>query len=75
MKILIYKLVENTVEDLYDKNSVAGMFIDLTKAFDCVQHSIISQKLSNNIIRSIPFKSINLFLQNIKQCVDISGVL
>ena len=40
-----YKLINNILDALNNKFTVGGIFCDLTKAFDCVNHSILLFKL------------------------------
>jgi hypothetical protein len=40
-----YNLINNILEALNNKFTVRGIFCDLTKAFDCVNHTILLSKL------------------------------
>ena len=51
------------------------MFIDLSKAFDCVDHQIFISILNNQGIRGIPLSWIESYLSNRFQQVEISGKL
>ena len=59
--------------ELEDGNYVAGIFIDLEKAFDTVNHDILIQKLSYYGFRGNSQKLIKSFLTNRKQYVSING--
>ena len=59
--------------ELEDGNYVAGIFIDLEKAFDTVNHDILIQKLLYYGFRGNSQKLIKSFLTNRKQCVSING--
>ena len=56
----IYQLTNNILKALDSKHLVGGIFCDLTKAFDCVDHDILLDKLefygitgtANNLIKS-----------------------
>ena len=58
---------------LEDGNYVAGIFIDLEKAFDTVNHVILIQKLSYYGFRGNSQNLIKSFLSNRKQYVAING--
>ena len=59
--------------ELEDGNYVAGIFIDLEKAFDTVNHDILIQKLSYYGFRGNSQKLIKSFLTNRKHYVSING--
>ena len=45
------------LSDALDKGKyVIGVFLDFSKAFDIVDHSILQMKISNCGIKSTPFK-------------------
>ena len=51
------------------------MFIDLSKAFDTLDHSILLKKLSKYGIRGAAHSFIQSYLMNRLQCVDLSGTV
>ena len=50
-----------------------GIFIDLKKAYDTVNHSILLKKLEHYGIRGIPLKWFESYLPNRKQHVSVNG--
>jgi hypothetical protein len=45
MEAASYNLINNILDALQNKFTVGGVFCDLTKAFDCVNHTILLSKL------------------------------
>ncbi|XP_044745297.1 uncharacterized protein LOC123307144 [Coccinella septempunctata] len=41
----IFEFTEKILQELEEKNQVMGLFLDLTKAYDCVNHKILLKKL------------------------------
>jgi len=67
--------------DMYSRISSAldrsefsiGIFIDLSKAFDTLNHSILLHKLEYYGIRGLPLKWLESYLLNRQQCVCINN--
>ena len=68
--------------DMYDSISAAldnnkfaiGIFIDLAKAFDTLNHDLLCRKLEIYGIRGIPLQWFKSYLSNRKQYVSLNGI-
>lgn len=69
----VFKIVSDIVEGLEDGKHVAVSLCDLSKAFDCVAHELLVEKLSFYGIRGLPLDLFNSYLNNRQQCVAIDN--
>ena len=69
----LIKIVENIQEKLDNKTFVGGVFLDLQKAFDTVNHKILLQKLDYYGIRGTANKLFKSYLSNRYQRVSLDG--
>ena len=67
----ILELMENVTNALDRKQSVIGIFIDLKKAFDTINHNLLLSKLEYYGIRGLSNKWLHSYLCNRKQYVVI----
>jgi hypothetical protein len=67
----IFDLTNNILQALTDSKQVGGIFRDLTKAFDSVNHKILLTKLGFYGVRGTFFKLITSYLNNRYQRVVI----
>jgi exonuclease III len=71
----INNLIVNVVEGLERREHVLSIFLDLSKAFDCVHHEILLHQLEACGIRGLPHKWLSSYLGGRSQCVEISNVV
>ena len=63
-------LQENITKSFENGKIMCGIYLDLKKAFDTVDHSILLRKLEKYGFASSPLSIIKSYLQNRYQCVD-----
>ena len=65
-------LITNAVDK---GDSIVGVFLDLSKAFDTVNHDIMLQKLHKYRVRGIPYEWFRSYLNNRRQFVSFNGTI
>jgi retron-type reverse transcriptase len=68
-------LTNFVAKEINDKKFVVGLFLDLKKAFDVVNHSILLKKLKKFGIKGKTLEWFRSYLSNRSQKVEINGVL
>lgn len=68
-------VIDNWIEAINNKNLVGTIFLDLTKAFDLVNHSILLQKLKLYNCSTNSIQWFTSYLSNRTQTVSVSGTL
>jgi hypothetical protein len=71
--LAVIKLMENIVSSLDKGDYSAAIFLDFSKAFDTVNHSILLQKLSHYGIRGVANSWINSYLSDRTQFCTFGG--
>jgi hypothetical protein len=71
----INEFIEFTVSNLDEKKKTLSVFLDLTKAFDCVNHSKLLDILYSYGIRGISYNWIKTYLSNRTHQVQIGNEL
>ena len=66
-------LVDNLIKAFQNEEFVIGVFLDFSKAFDTVDHSILLLKLQHYGIRGIALEWFRSYLDNRKQYVTYNG--
>ena len=65
----IFEFLNEIINELDAGNMIIALFMDLSKAFDCVDHKILLYKLEELGIRGIVHKLISNYLEKRKQYV------
>ncbi len=68
------ELTDQLKTNIDDQKITCGIFLDLSKAFDTVNHSLLLQKLYRYGIRGTPLVWLTNYLNNRMQYVEIDGV-
>jgi hypothetical protein len=68
-----FKLMDSVLKYIDQKKHVGGMFCDLAKAFECVNHKILLSKLQFYGIRGTILKWLRSCLTDRKQKVEIKS--
>ena len=69
----LIEIVDNIKTAIDDNKFVCGIFLDLTKAFDTVNHKILLDKLNHYGIRGITNTFFKSYLSNRRQFVQVNG--
>ena len=67
------ELVDRLIQDMDDGKVPFSVFIDLSKAFDTLDHYILIEKLKYYGIEGVQLQLFKSYLENRKQFVDING--
>lgn len=68
----LISFIESVIDSLDEKNQAAGIFMDLSKAFDSISHSKMIDKLSNLGIKNSYLNWFESYLTNRYQYVEIT---
>ena len=71
----ILSMIEYIYSSLNDRKTSISVFIDLKKAFDTVNHSILLRKLNCYGIRGLPLELLASYLSDRKQCVKVGDAI
>ena len=71
---VVHKMMNYISEKSIDNEVTIATFIDLSKAFDCLQYDKLFKKLESLGITGIELQWFKDYLSNRKQCVDLDGV-
>ena len=66
--------IEQIISQLQNRNHVIGVFIDLSKAFDTIDHDKLLVKLEHYGIRGLPLELLKSYLKNREQYTNFNGM-
>ncbi|CAL4123296.1 unnamed protein product, partial [Meganyctiphanes norvegica] len=69
----LIEIVDNIKTAIDDNKFVCGTFLDLSKAFDTVNHKILLDKLNHYGIRGLTNNLFRSYLSSRKQFVQVNG--
>lgn len=67
----IFQSISGIIQGLSEKQKTAGMFVDLTKAFDSISHKVLYAKLEHIGIRGLALTLLQSYLSKRKQRIKI----
>jgi len=68
----VFSLTDSVLSSLNLRQQIGGIFCDLSKAFDCVNHKILLAKLCHYGIRGVSLNWFKTYITNRKQKVKIT---
>lgn len=70
----VNSFVESVLENLENGKLCFATFLDLSSAFDCVDHDLLLRKLERYGVRGTPLSLIKSYLRNRRQFVCLTGM-
>ena len=67
-------MIKDVIKGFEENRITIAVFLDLTKAFDCVDHKILLKKLKHYGIKGVAIKWFTDYLENRKQYVYFKGI-
>jgi len=71
--LAIIEITERIRKSMENKKVGCGLFVDLSKAFDTINHKILISKMEHYGIRGVSLNWFKSYLTNRKQCTFING--
>ena len=74
-KLAVTSIYDELLQNLDDNKVTCSIFLDLRKAFDSVDHTILLKKLNNYGFRGSALKFFESYLKNRKICTKVDNIL
>ena len=71
----VMEMVEEVTKAIENDEFSVGIYIDLQKAFDTIDHRILLRKLEKYGLRGIAYSWVKSYLENRQQCVRINNTV
>ena len=68
------ELIDRTTQDMDREETLFGIFLDPSKAFNTLNHTILLNKLNHYGIKHCPLKRLESYLSNRLQCVEHDNI-
>ncbi len=72
--IAVMDLIEQISTAMDNKKYTVGVFIDLKKAFDTIDHTLLMQKIERYGIRRVAYSWLRDYLDNRQQYVQLDSI-
>lgn len=73
-EMALLQFVDKITKNLHEKNNSIGIFLDLSKAFDTVNHNILLTKLENYGIKNTVLTWVQNYLEEREQFVYVNNL-
>ncbi len=72
-ELAFLELIDRVIVEMDKKHTPINIFLDLSKAFDTLDHTILLEKLKHCGITRVVYKFMKSYITDRKQYVDIDG--
>ena len=72
-EIAVSKIYDEYVQNIEEKKITCSIYLDISKAFDTVNHQLLLKKLDRYGVRGLPLEILKSYLSNRHQYTSISG--
>ena len=72
--LALIDVIDDIYSSLDNSETVVGIYLDLQKAFDCVNHNILLYKLCNYGVRGVAYEWFVRYLTNREHFTNINNI-